>query len=141
MELVVEYEGIKVPVKIDEEVGAVIVNSQCPSKVKQLLDRFTYGVEVASEGDTLIAVPLQKSGLTEEGRQLVSSVYPEAGDLIYHNPLPLIVLAVVLGVIVLCQIYPEAEICKGISEAYWKVLLPLLAFGLGLFIGYHMLEE
>jgi len=125
-------------ITLEERDGAIVLHSRCPECLKEVLDRMFYGVEVVSDGEAIYIVPTEKSGVREEYKPFFKQYLDP--ELVEHNQLPLIVLALGVGIIALCQVFPEAPICKAISGYTWDVLMPLLTFGLGAVIGYYLLR-
>lgn len=123
---------------IDEQDGALVLRSSCcPEHLRENLQKMFYGVEVVSDGEVIYIVPTERSGVREEYKPFFKQYLDS--NLVEHNQLPLIVLALGVGIVVLCQVYPDAPICKAISGYTWDVLMPLLTFGLGAVIGYYLL--
>lgn len=114
-------------------------------KVKSGLSIF-YGVDVVRQGDYVYLFPKQKSGVRQEYKEVVKQLLIQEGFdemtaeiLAEHNPLPLTVLATVLAVVaVLAYVYREEikEQLGGLGEYFWKVLLPILTFGVGAYVSY-----
>ena len=133
----VEYSEIKVPVYYDGK--CVYVDSTlCPSKVQKHVNRLAYGVKVFSDGDKICAIAEERSGLTLRGRKLLKEYF---GDDVYKNQLPIYILAVVLGIAVLCNLYPDLPLCKGLEDLFWYVIIPVLALSIGLYAGKAVAEE
>jgi len=139
MEGIVEVGGVKIPVVIDEGSNTVMLKGNYRIN-RELVERLTYGVHVTSCCNAAIVLP--KSGLTEEGKQVIRAVYPQASEeVINHNPLPLVILAIILGLAVVCNWQPEFPLCKGVSDVFWKVLMPIAAFGFGAWVGYEVFRR
>jgi len=114
-------------------------------KVKSGLSIF-YGIDVVRQGDYVYLFPKQKSGVRQEYKEAVKQLLIQEGFdemtakvLAEHNPLPLTVLATVLAVVAVLAYFYREEIKEqlgGLGEYFWKVLLPILTFGVGAYVSY-----
>jgi len=123
---------------LEEQDGALVLYSTCcPERLRERLSQMFYGVEVVADGEVVYIIPTEKSGVRDEYKPFFRQYFGELAD---HNSLPLIILAVGVGIVALCQIYPEAPICKSIAGYTWDVLMPILTFALGATVGYYLLR-
>jgi len=102
-----------------------------------------YGVSAVEQGNYVYLIPQQKSGVKPEYRQSVAELLmqngyseDEAKRLVEHNPLNLVVLAVVLASIAILVYYYREQV----GQYLWNVFLPILTFGMAAFIGYSALK-
>ena len=110
-----------------------VKESVCPYRLAKTLRKLVYGVKVEGYYGSIVVVPRRKSGLTPLGKKLVRRYFPRYAHLI-RNQIPLVLLALVVGIAVVCNVNPNLPLCKALTESYWKVILPILALGLGMYV-------
>ena len=116
----------------------VAVPSNHVDMVKSALN-MAYGVKTVEKDGYIYLFPTTKSGVLPEYREFVKQVlmgmgYSEerAQWLAEHNQIQLITIAALLaGVAYFVYYYREQ-----LSDYFWKVLLPILTFGVGAYVSY-----
>jgi len=114
-------------------------------RIKNGIDRFTYGITVTSDGQYIYFYRSPRSGLTEEGKQVIKKIAPQYAKDVDKNQIPLYILLVIAGFVALCNAFPDAPLCKEITgtlkESWWNVFAPLLSFAVGAYIGYWLVSR
>jgi len=132
-------DGKEITVEIKDEVNAVRIKC-CTTRLRKILNKLTYGVRVFRYYDGVYVIPEKKSGLTKLGKKIIRKYFPEYYGLANYNQIPLIILAIIVGIALYCDMAPGSSLCKGITESWWRVVLPTVALGLGIALGYRALR-
>ena len=117
-------------------------------KVKSVLPIF-YGVEAVEQDSYVYLIPRERSGVLPEYREAVKQLLVQMGfdegtaqALAEHNQLQLVTLAAVLAAALGLTYYYRDKIEEQLGELgeyFWKVVLPILTFGLGAWVAYNAL--
>jgi len=141
--IVLRYGSVEVPVYFrNGVVYAYAPSAVCARKVREAVRKFAYGVDVRRLNNTYIyATRSPRSGLTPAGKKLIRRVAPQYSELAEHNQIELVILGILVGLFILCQLMPEAPICKALGELWWKVVAPSLTFVFGAYLGVKLGER
>jgi len=129
----------KFTIPVESMGNALAVKGYCP-KVRRIVEKLTYGVKVYRVGDRTVFIPSRRSGLTELGKAIIRKVAPRYARLAELNQISMIILAIVVGLAVLCSTAPNNPICRQLATGWEKVILPLLAFGIGVGLMYKVIS-